>query len=175
MFWPWSAITVTTSPISPRAITPWIAATCGRWRVHIASMTKTPAARAASKHLGRLGLVDRERLLDQHVLARGDRQQRVVVVLRVRARHVDGLHVRVGDQRLVAAVRDRDVELGSEPLRRARANASRRRRPRRSVNRATLSANLWAIPPAASTPQRSGGAVIGSGTVAIWALVTGSR
>ena len=48
MFCPWSAITPTRSPISPRASTSRMTTTCGRKRVHIASITNTPAARAAS-------------------------------------------------------------------------------------------------------------------------------
>ena len=47
-YWPWSAETLTISPISPRG--PRVERpTCGRNRVHIASMTNTRAARAAAK------------------------------------------------------------------------------------------------------------------------------
>src|SRR5665647_623038 len=50
--WPWSADRLTISPISPASMIWCSAATCGRNRVHIASMTKTPAAFAAAKAAG---------------------------------------------------------------------------------------------------------------------------
>ena len=67
-----------------------------------------------------------ERLLDQDVLAGRDRQQGVVAMLGVRARHVHRLHHRVLDEFLVAAVgvpdtpppgecRRRDLGCGSRP------------------------------------------------------------
>ncbi len=44
---PKSADTVRTSPIAPAASSSRMRTVCGRKRVHIASMQKTPAARAA--------------------------------------------------------------------------------------------------------------------------------
>ena len=61
-----------------------------------------------------LGCVDGERLLDQDVLAGGDGQQGVVEVLGVRGGDVDDLDVRIGDERLVAAVRAGDAVAGGE-------------------------------------------------------------
>jgi hypothetical protein len=76
------------------------------------------------RHTGDLaGLrrVHRERLLDQHVLARQQREDRVVVVHRVRRRDVDHVDVRIGHKLLVAAVPARDAELIREAVRRFQA------------------------------------------------------
>jgi hypothetical protein len=71
----------------------------------------------AVTNLAGLGSVHRERLLDQHVLARSQREDRVVVVHRVRRRNVDHVDVRIGDKRLVAGMRVRDAELVRETVR----------------------------------------------------------
>jgi hypothetical protein len=65
----------------------------------------------------RLGGVHRERLLDQHRLARAQREQRVRVVHRVRRADVDGVDLRVGDERLVARVPVGHAEALAELLR----------------------------------------------------------
>jgi hypothetical protein len=56
-----------------------------------------------------LGRVARERLLAQHVLARLEAADRPRDVQRVRQRHVDGVDVVVGEERLVASVRALDA------------------------------------------------------------------
>jgi polyphosphate kinase 2 len=65
--------------------------------------------------LGRFGLVRGERLLAQHVLARGEGPQRPRGVQRVRQRVVDRVHVGIGDQGLVRLVHHGDAVLGGEP------------------------------------------------------------
>src|SRR5690606_11758292 len=58
----------------------------------------------------------REGLLDEHVLAGLDRGQRVLGVLRVRARDVHGIALRVRDESLVTLVRRGDAVLRGEAL-----------------------------------------------------------
>ena len=66
--------------------------------------------------LARLGLVARERLLDQDVLARGDGQQRVVAVVRVGRGDVHDVDLRVLDELCVVGVGRVDAVLGREAL-----------------------------------------------------------
>ena len=81
--------------------------------------------------LHRLGGVHRERLLAQHVLARAQGEQRVLVVHRVRRADVDGVDLRIRHERLVGVVAVGDAEALAERLgaRRA-ARADRHRAPR---------------------------------------------
>ena len=64
-----------------------------------------------------LGGAARVRLLHEHVLARLERVHRPLVVHPVRQADVDGLHVVVGEERLVRAVRALDAVLGGIGLR----------------------------------------------------------
>jgi hypothetical protein len=68
-----------------------------------------------------LGGVHRERLLDQYVLAGPQREDRVVVVHRMRRCDVDHVNVRIGNERLVAGMPVRDAELVPETVRRSLA------------------------------------------------------
>jgi len=61
--------------------------------------------------------VPRVRLLYEHVLARGERGERPLVVQPVREPDVDGVDPLVGEQRLVRAVRPLDAVLGGVRLR----------------------------------------------------------
>nr|BFF12133.1 hypothetical protein GCM10025699_34360 [Microbacterium flavescens] len=63
---------------------------------------------------GRLGGVEREGLLDEHVLAVLECEDRLLGVERVRCRDVDDVDVGVGDQGLVRAVHAGDIEVGGE-------------------------------------------------------------
>ena len=78
---PRSACTERTSPIAPSATSSRTATTAGWKRVHIASMTKTPVARARSTTSGGAGGGGGERLLHQQRLAGAQRGQREGVVL----------------------------------------------------------------------------------------------
>ena len=75
---------------------------------------------AGVDHPLRLGRGHRERLLAQDVLAGPGRRDRPLGVEVVRQRDVDGVDVRVGQQRLVRAVRARDPELAGDPAGAAR-------------------------------------------------------
>ena len=61
-------------------------------------------------HLTRLGGVEREGLLAQHVFAGIERGDRHGMVVAVRRGDVDDVDVGIGEQRLVGAVRVRDLE-----------------------------------------------------------------
>ena len=88
----------------------------------MASMQKTPAAAAASPIGAGLGGIEPDRLLDEHVLAGRDREQRVRQVEVVRGRDVDDVDLGVGDEGLVGAVRR-----GRPPSRAAACAAPTRR------------------------------------------------
>ena len=75
-----------------------------------------PALPGGREHLLGLGHVAGERLLDQHVLARLDGQQRVVTVLGVRGGDVDRLDRVVGTERLVGVVHGATAVRGRERL-----------------------------------------------------------
>ena len=77
-------------------------AMCGRNRVHIASSTTRPSSLGRRDDRFGLRLVEGERLLDEHVLARLEGQQGLCGVERVRRRDVDDVDLGVGDEGLVA-------------------------------------------------------------------------
>jgi hypothetical protein len=84
-----------------------------------------PGALGGREHLVGLAQAAGEGLLDEHRLARAQREERVLVVLAVRARDVDGIHVGVGHEVVVRAVGALDAVAGGEvlrPLRRAGAD-----------------------------------------------------
>jgi hypothetical protein len=84
-------------------------------------MANSPVLPRHPDDLAALGGVHRERLLDQHVLAGPQRENRVVVVHRVRRRHVDHLDIRIGHQQLITGMPVRDTELVRETVRRSLA------------------------------------------------------
>ena len=69
-----------------------------------ASISRTPGSRAGVDHPLRLGGGQRQRLLAQDVLAGPGRGDRPLGVEVVGQRDVDGVDVRVGEERLVRAV-----------------------------------------------------------------------
>ena len=103
-------------------------------------------------HPGLAG-VQRERLLDEHVLARLEHEPGIRGVQRMRRRHVHDVDLGIRGEGLVARVRVRDVELRGERV-------GRRLRPRPTACTVKpLSfrsfVNAWAMPPVARMPQRS--------------------
>ena len=76
---------ITTSGVAEHAVIEQLRITVDfGWNLlHIASIAKTPAARAAAAMSRRLARAQRDRLLDEHVLAGSDRKQGVLTVLAV--------------------------------------------------------------------------------------------
>ena len=102
----------------------------GRKRVHMASMQNTPAAGRGLPDAPRLPGVEPDRLLDEHVLAGRDGEQRVRQVQVVRRRDVDDVDLGVGDERLVGGVR-RGRRPNASAARRAALGGRATRRPAR--------------------------------------------
>ena len=84
-------------------------AVCGLCRYMNASLSSRPVRSAASNAATTSSGVPAERLLAEDVLARLDGLDRPLAVERVRERDVDGVDVRVLEERLVGAVRARDA------------------------------------------------------------------
>ncbi len=95
-----------------------------------ASISTSPAASAASNASSTSAGRRRVRLLAQHVLARLERAHRPLVVQAVRQRDVDGVDLRVGEQRVVRAVRARQTRAPARTRPRDPGRGSRRRRSR---------------------------------------------
>ena len=111
----WSARTARTSPSAPCgdefADADHVREVARPHRLH----REQPAF--GRRHRGRAAASargERERLLDEDVLAVLEREDRVLGVQRMRGRDVDDVDVRVGDEVFVRAVRARDAELGRE-------------------------------------------------------------
>ena len=79
-------------------------------RIHIASMRKTPADRAALAISSAWRRIEGERFLAQHCLAGGDGIERVAVVELVGGRHIHGVDRVVGEEVVIAAVGGGDLE-----------------------------------------------------------------
>ena len=92
------------SPIAPSSTSSTSRFVCGWWRHMKPSISKRPARSAASKASSTRSAPTVERLLAEHVLARLERADRPLDVERVRQPDVDGLDLRIREQRLVAAV-----------------------------------------------------------------------
>ena len=119
----------------------------GRNNVQSASMQNTPAPAASSAMLARLGGVQCQRLLHQHVLARLERQPGAGEVRGVRGGDVDDVDVRVGDELLVAAVGASMPKPAAKAAERGRGRGSPPRRPAGAVWRCTEPTNRSAIQP----------------------------
>ena len=108
--------------------------------------------------LARLGGVASEGLLDEHVLAGPQREQRVVPVVAVRARDVDGVDVRTVHERLRRTCGPGRRRARGRTPRPAPETASRSRRAAGGCARAERSRSARRCGPDARIPQRSGGA-----------------
>ena len=84
--------------------------------------------------------IERERLFAQHVLAGGDGRERPRHVIAVGQRNVDGVDVRIGEQRVVAGDRARDLPLAGVGRRRGRDRGWRP--PTSSLRRAARIAGI---------------------------------
>ena len=114
---------------------------CAWWRhMNASASTRSGAVGGVERRLRVLG-PPRQRLLAQHVLAGLQRADRPRHVQRVRQRDVDRVDLRVGEQRLVAAVRAAEPVLGRVRL-----------GPRRRRGSPTATAST---PSAARAPPRS--------------------
>ena len=82
----------------------------------MASIASSPRSAAASRTAAASVGVQREGLLDEHVLAGLERQQGVGGVHRMGRGDVDDVDVGIGDEVLVRAVGAGDVEVGGERL-----------------------------------------------------------
>ena len=125
--------------------------------------TPRPAA-AASPICTRLAGIQPDRLLDEHVLARLDREQRVRQVQVVRRRDVDDVDLGVGDERLVGAVGRRRPRTRRPRGARPRRCATRRPARPGGCCRAGRSTNLSGDPPGAEHPPAQRRCVEESGT-----------
>ena len=155
--WPWSASTTTTSPSVPA---------CDRAPDDVVVREvaaphrlggEQPGGLGGRQHLVGLAQAAGERLLDEHRLARAQREEGVLVVLAVRAGDVHGIHVGVGDEVGVRPV----GPLHAVPRRRTPApappSASRRRRPASGCPRARHPRRRWRCRPARARPSGSRG------------------
>ena len=114
---PKSACTIRTSPMAPSLTNSRTFPMTGVKRVHMASIKNSFLCAGGLDDFFGLGGIDGEGFFAQDGLAAVEAEQGVFPVQRVGRGDVDGVHIRVGGQRLIRAVAARCPELRAEGVR----------------------------------------------------------